>query len=359
MPIGFDHDQVGDRMATRQQHQQLLAPLEPATPDQHQRAAESSVAAGSLTATPVSSRSTRLWRVLTRADGRAPVWLEVLVIVWLLWLYDTINNLAPLRRLAALHNAASVLAFERSLNLAPELALDRWVAAHATLGLAVSYYYVFAHFFVTFGLLGWLWWNKPKLYRPLRTQLVLINVIGLAIFWCFPVAPPRMLASDGFTDIIAATHAVGDFHQGGLATVANQYAAMPSLHIAWATWCSLVVWRVSSNRIARTIAIVYPFVTAFVVLSTGNHFLVDVLAGAATTAAAVAIELAAGRWIGPYRRRRYGLAAWRASLVRDPATPAPLTASVLATNGVAADGATGIRTVLGPEANALVSQQVP
>jgi len=346
-------------MATRQQHQQLLAPLEPATPGQHQPAAEPSAAAGSLADTPMQSRPTRLWRLLTRADGRAPVWLETLVVIWLLWLYDTINNLAPLRRLAALHNAASVLAIERSLNLAPELALDRWVAAHATLGLVVSYYYVFAHFFVTFGLLGWLWWHKPKLYRPLRTQLVLINVIGLAIFWCFPVAPPRMLASDGFTDIIAATHAVGDFHTGGLATVANQYAAMPSLHIAWATWCSLVVWRVSSNRIARTIAIVYPFVTAFVVLSTGNHFLVDVLAGAATTAAAVAIELAAGRWIGPYRRRRYGLAAWRASLVRDPATPAPLTASVLATNGVAADGATGIRTVLGPEANALVSQQVP
>jgi hypothetical protein len=78
--------------------------------------------------------------------------------------------------------------------------------------------------------------------------------------------------------------------------------------------------------------------------------------------AAVAIELAAGRWIGPYRRRRYGFAAWRASLVGNPATPATpaaLTASVLATNGVAADATTGIRTVLAPEANSLVSQQVP
>jgi hypothetical protein len=322
-------------MATPQQHQ--LTPIEQATPDQHQPATETSAALGSLAVPPMPSRSTRLWRILTRADGRAPVWLEVLVVIWLLWLYDTINNLAPLRRLAALHNAASVLAFERSLNLAPELALDRWVAAHATLGLAVSYYYVFAHFFVTFGLLGWLWWHKPKLYRPLRTQLVLINVIGLAIFWCFPVAPPRMLTGDGFTDIVAATNAVGDFHKGGLATVANQYAAMPSLHIAWASWCTLVVWRVFSNRIARTVAIVYPFVTAFVVLSTGNHFLLDVLAGAATMAAAVAIELAAGRWIGPYRRRRYGLAAWRASLVRDPATTAPLATGVLATSGAAGD----------------------
>ena len=258
----------------------------------------------------------RLIRVITRADGRAPVWLEAFVVIWLLWLYDVINNLAPLRRVAALHNAANVLAFEHSLNLSPELALDRWVADHATLGLVVSYYYVSAHFFVTFGLLGWLWWRKPKLYRPLRTQLVLINVIGLVIFWRFPVAPPRMLVSDGFSDIIAITHAVGDFHTGSLATAANQYAAMPSLHIAWASWCCLVVWRMFKNPFARAVATIYPFVTAFVVLSTGNHFLLDVFAGAATMGAAVLLELAAGRWIAPYRRRRYGLAHLRARVVK-------------------------------------------
>jgi hypothetical protein len=254
-----------------------------------------------------------LLRIFTRRDGRAPVWLEAIVVLWLLWLYDQINDLAPLRRIAALHNAASVLALERSLNIAPELAIDKWVAAHATVGLVLSYYYVSAHFFVTFGLLVWLWWRKPKAYRPLRTQLVIINVIGFAIFWLFPVAPPRMLASDGFRDIIALTQAVGDFHSGGLAKTADQYAAMPSLHIAWATWCCVVVWRVFSNRIVRAIALVYPFVTAFVVIATGNHFLLDVLAGAVVAAAAVSIEVAAARWIPAYRRRRFGL-GYRAPL---------------------------------------------
>jgi hypothetical protein len=247
-------------------------------------------------------------RFFTRADGRAPVWLEVLVVLWLLWLYDEINDFAPLRRVAALHNAAGVLALERSLNISPELALDKWFAAHATLGLVASYYYVSAHFFVTFGLLAYLWWRKPRAYRPLRTQLVIINLIGFAIFWLFPLAPPRMLASDGFRDIIAITGAVGDFHKGGLATAADQYAAMPSLHIAWAVWCAVVVWTVFENRIARAIAVVYPFITAFVVLATGNHFLLDVVAGAAVGGTAVAIEYSAARWIPAYRRRRYGLA---------------------------------------------------
>jgi hypothetical protein len=248
-------------------------------------------------------------RIFTRRDGRAPVWLEAIVVIWLLWLYDQINNLAPLRRIAALHNAASVLSLERSLDIAPELGLDRWVASHATIGLFLSYYYVAAHFFVTFGLLAWLWWRKPKAYRPLRTQLVIINLIGLVIFWLFPVAPPRMLRLDGFRDIIAITGAVGNFHTGALASAADQYAAMPSLHIAWASWCCVVVWRNFTSRTLRGLALAYPFVTAFVVIATGNHFLLDVFAGATVTFAAVMIEIAAARWIPAYRKRRFGFAA--------------------------------------------------
>jgi hypothetical protein len=262
-----------------------------------------------------------LTRVFTRRDGRAPVWLEAIVVLWLLWLYDQINDLAPLRRIAALHNAAGVLALERSLNISPELGLDRWVAAHATVGLVLSYYYVAAHFFVTFGLLAYLWWRKPKAYYPLRTQLVVINLIGLLIFWLFPVAPPRMLLSDGFRDIIAITGAVGDFHTGALATAADQYAAMPSLHIAWACWSAVVVWRVFSKPAVRVLAVAYPFVTAFVVIGTGNHFLLDVIAGALVAATAVGIEVAAARWIPAYRRRRFGF-GYRSPAPSQPGVPA-------------------------------------
>ncbi len=267
---------------------------------------------------PASVRRSRLrvlLRVVTRRDGRAPVWLEALVVVWLLWLYDQINNLAPLRRIAALHNAANLLAFERSLNISPELGIDRWVAAHATFGLIFSYYYVAAHFFVTFGLLGYMWWRKPRTYRPLRTQLVIINLIGLAVFWLYPVAPPRMLRVDGFRDVIALTQAVGNFHTGALAKTADQYAAMPSLHIAWAVWSAMVVWALTRRRAVRIIAAAYPLITAFVVIATGNHFLLDVFAGAALAGTATLVEIGAARWITGYRRRRYGLADLRRGVV--------------------------------------------
>lgn len=228
--------------------------------------------------------------VLSRAQANRPrLWVQAIVIAWLCWLYDMTTNLAPLRLHLALGHAEAMLAFERSLGIDPELGLDRWLAGHRTLGLIVSDYYDNAHFVVTLGLLGYLWWRAPDLYRPLRNVLVLTNVIAFVVFWLYPVAPPRMLTADGFSDVVAASGAFGSWHTGALASAANQLAAMPSLHMAWAAWCTLVVWRLSRKVWLRCIALLYPCITAFAVLATGNHYVLDVLAGLATLVLASAI----------------------------------------------------------------------
>jgi hypothetical protein len=218
---------------------------------------------------------------------RSRWWIEVGVIVWLCWVYDAITNLAPLRLHTALGHARSVLSLEQRLHMDPELSLDRWLAGHHTLGLILSDYYDNAHFIVTLGLLGYLWWRRTDLYRPLRNALVLVNVLAFVVFWLYPVAPPRMLG--GFTDIVASTHAFGGWHTGALASAANQLAAMPSLHIAWAAWCTLALWRITERRWVRCLAVVYPCVTAFAVLATGNHYLLDVIGGLVAMAVSVAI----------------------------------------------------------------------
>jgi membrane-associated phospholipid phosphatase len=211
------------------------------------------------------------------APARTRWWVELLAIAWLCWLYDATTNLAPLRLSIALGNARGMLHVEQLLHIDPELTLDRWLAGHHTLGLILSDYYDNAHFIVTLGLLGFLWWRRVDLYRPLRNTLVLVNVIGFVIFWRFPVAPPRML--DGFTDVVAASHAFGSWHTGALASHANQVAAMPSLHMAWAGWCTLALWRISRRTVVRALALLYPCVTALAVLATGNHFLLDIVGG--------------------------------------------------------------------------------
>ncbi|HEY3865943.1 MAG TPA: phosphatase PAP2 family protein [Solirubrobacteraceae bacterium] len=222
-----------------------------------------------------------------RSRTRTRWWIEAAVIVWLCWVYDAVTNLAPLRLHIALAHATSILRVERSLHLDPEHALDHWLAGHHTLGLVLSDYYDNAHFIVTLGLLGGLWWRRADLYRPLRNSLVLVNVLAFVVFWLYPVAPPRMLG--GFTDVVASTHAFGSWHTGALASHANQLAAMPSLHMAWAAWCALALWRISRRRWVRAAALLYPCMTALAVLATGNHFLLDVLGGLVAIAAAVAL----------------------------------------------------------------------
>jgi hypothetical protein len=248
------------------------------------------------------------------APTRTRWWVEALVVVWLCWVYDAINNLAPLRVHEALAHGYGVLRLERSLGLDPEVALNRWLAAHHTLGLVLSDYYDNAHFIVTLGLLGWLWYRRAEIYRPLRNTLVAINVLGFIVFWLYPTAPPRLLAGSGFADVVASTGALGGWHTGPLAAAANQFAAMPSLHMAWAVWCSLVMWSMTkeegpgssaSGRLrhplrrqawVRAVAVLYPCVTCVAVLATGNHYLLDVLAGVLTAGLAVLLVRALETW---------------------------------------------------------------
>ena len=74
-------------------------------------------------------------------------------------------------------------------------------------------------------------------------------------------------------------HAFGSWHTGALASDANQLAAMPSLHMAWAAGARWRVWRITKRRWLRALAVLYPCLTALAVLATGNHFLLDIFGG--------------------------------------------------------------------------------
>ena len=268
----------------------------------------------------------RLFRLrsLWRAEGRTPLWIELVAIGWLFWLYDVINDSAPFRHALALRNAGAVLKLEHSLHLAPELTANRWLATHPTLSLIASYYYFFAHAAVTFGLLAWLWWRRPQLYRRLRTQLVIVNLIAFAIFWLYPLAPPRMLTSRGYVDVVARSHAVISWHSGVLVHSADQLAGMPSLHVAWATWSGLALWRLRPRRVVAALAITYPLLTAAVVIATGNHYLLDVLAGATVALTALALQTGSSR---AWRHARHH------SRLQGAAVRQPLLASAPTSNG--------------------------
>jgi hypothetical protein len=215
---------------------------------------------------------------------RSYLLFDLVLVAWLIWLFDAVNNLAPIRQALAERDGERVLDLERSLQLAPEHTLDTWLEHHSALSEVVVFWYENVHITVTLAVLAWLWWRRPDLLGIMRATLAIVTLIALVIFWSFPVAPPRML-SGGYPDLVARVHHQPVWRLGATVLHSNQLCSMPSLHVAWATWCAIALWRISSRHLLRAIAVSYPLLTSFAVMATGNHYLADALAGATITLA--------------------------------------------------------------------------
>jgi hypothetical protein len=237
-----------------------------------------------------------------------------------------------------------VVAVERSLRLDVELPLDLAVAGHRRLGQVLSLYYDFAHATVTFGVLLVLYVAHTSAgYRQARRALVAVNGVALLVFFVLPVAPPRLLPGAGFVDVVAGSGTWGAW-EAATSTVgqhANQYAAMPSLHVAWATWVLRAAWSAHASPRVRGLAVTHLCVTIGVVLATGNHYVLDVAAGA--TLATVSWAVASVPW---WQLVRPGLGLPGAA---EPGR-VPALSAVRAVLPAPASGALDVRSVLAAEA---------
>ena len=219
------------------------------------------------------------------ANGPRPrLFTELLIVLGLVWVYDVVRGLAHRREGAARGHGEQVLGLERLFHLDWEAGANRWLSGHDLLARLASSWYEFAHVWVTLAVLAWCYVARPDLYRRARNALVGTNLVGLAVFAALPVMPPRLLQGHGFVDSVDAA-GYGTNHGGPIS--ADQYAAMPSLHLAWATWVVLVVVAAlpAGGRRPLIFSAGYCAVTAVVVVATANHFVLDVVAGVATARA--------------------------------------------------------------------------
>lgn len=211
---------------------------------------------------------------------------ELIVVLLLLRAYDLIRGHAEVRQGAALLHGRELLEAERWLHLNIEHTINHWTVTHEALSLAASYWYQFLHITITLCVLVWCYWRRPESYRRARNALVLTNVFGLAFFLAYPAAPPRFLPGAGFVDAVARA-GFGTSHGGPV--TADQYGAFPSLHLAWAVWTAVVAHRLVRPVWLRRLWLGYPLITATVVIATGNHYLLDVIAGVLIALATLAI----------------------------------------------------------------------
>lgn len=210
-------------------------------------------------------------------------WLELVAAVTGYELYNVVQAQTAGSAAVASQHARDVLRLEQTLHLDPERWLNHLATVYSWLGVGSGYFYALAHAFVTGGVLVWLWRRGPDHYARLRTALVAASLVALAVYWLYPVAPPR-LAEPGVVDTLVRHDILGaaHVHEG----LVNLYAAMPSLHVAWAVWCAAAVTVASGSRWAR-LAWLYPVAMTFIIMCTANHFVLDAVAGAALMALAL------------------------------------------------------------------------
>jgi hypothetical protein len=233
------------------------------------------------------SRLRSLWSSVARRRGLR----ELLLIAVVYSMYDGSRFFVEGRQSTALGHAVGVLHLERGLDMAWEQTINRVVSAHALLAVPADYMYATLHYIVTPLVLIWMWRSHRAAYPRARTTLMVATVLGLIGFTLLPVAPPRMLP--GFVDTMAQYSGTGWWGVDasaprGVGSFTNQFAAMPSLHVGWALWCGWQLTRHGKRLVTRVAGVVYPAIITIVVMATGNHYLLDAVAGVAVVVLAMA-----------------------------------------------------------------------
>ena len=252
-------------------------------------------------------------------------WKELLIVAIFYAIYTMIRNQfgsalvngvdVPLHSFT---NAVRVIRIERALGLYHEESIQDFFLPYTWLIETMNTYYGTAHFFVTLGVFILLFKRRPDVFGQWRNTLAAMTGLAIIGFVLFPLMPPRLLdapcpsATGGFGGAciehelrnyngatnfcfvytIAEFGGPWAFNEGPATSLSNQYAAMPSLHIGWSTWCVFALWPLAKKRWKRIVLFLYPATTLFCIVVTGNHFWLDGLGGI--------VVFTVGYYIGTY-----------------------------------------------------------
>ena len=195
----------------------------------------------------------------------------------------------------AVGHADDVVALQSALRLPAERDLQRLVLDQEWLVAASGAYYGSAHFLVTAGVLLVVVLRRGELLARLGTLLATVTAVSVAVFALYPVAPPRLVPGEERTvDTLAEVGGLWSYDHGVLERISDPFAALPSLHLGWATWCACAVWAASAGavhrRAWRVAAVAHPVLTLAAVLVTGNHWYVDAVAGTGLVLGVAAVQ---------------------------------------------------------------------
>jgi hypothetical protein len=216
--------------------------------------------------------------------------------------YQLVRGLSEGREALAFANAERLVDIQRSLGTFFEPAFQQALLDHEWLINLANFLYMNTHFVVTTSFLVWLYVFRNDHFYFVRNMFMAAMVLALVGYALYPTAPPRLMPELGFTDTIAAQTGITQ-DAGTVGLLVNQYAAVPSMHIAFSLMIAVPGMILSARATTRMLWSGYPLLVFFVIVVTGNHFWLDAAAGAAVAciAAAAAAQLARTReaWAWP------------------------------------------------------------
>ena len=186
-------------------------------------------------------------------------------------------------RRRAVRNAERIVALEARLGLDVEPSLQRALLRRPRLVHGLNAGYALFNVTLTLGWLAFLFRRRDERYHGFRHACLLAYLGAQPVFLLLPTAPPRALR--GFVDTLAEISGV-DLEHPLLVRFYNPIAAMPSLHVAFAVLMAGEIAERTSSVALGAAARAYAPAVAVVVAGTGNHYVLDALAGAALGAAA-------------------------------------------------------------------------
>jgi hypothetical protein len=233
-------------------------------------------------------------------------WLDLLRQIGLFcgayWLYRLVRGLTDGRAGDAFAHAREVIDLERALGLFTEPAVHTWATGSSWVIDATSWMYVNSHFTITTVTLAFIYLRRNPSFYFIRNMFMVAMGIALVGYALFPTAPPRLMPEWGFTDSVASFTGV-DPATSSARTLFNPFAAVPSMHVAFALMLAVPMASMARRRAVKALWSVYPAVVTFVVVATANHWWFDAFTGALTAAvsAVVAVGFARSRpasWVG-------------------------------------------------------------
>lgn len=269
-------------------------------------------------------------------SARPPLVRELLLVVGLFLVYKFGRGLANGHTAEAFRNAHDVWDAERALRLPGEGAVQSALLHGDALVHIANTYYATVHFPATIALLVFLYLRRPRHYVWTRRVLAVLTAAALVLHLGFPLAPPRMLHAAHLIDTAQVYGPSVYAAKPSTDTLANQFAAMPSLHFGWALMVAIGLIVATRSR-WRWLWLLHPLLTLLVVVGTANHYWLDAIVAAGLLGIALAVVRMPHTVGAPAAIRRHLLpapsAAAAAAAVRagGASDPAPWTTAAFRT----------------------------